>query len=283
MSKFAFAFLILSISSLNIRCFCPNKSKIIDYNLNLHGLPRNKYALSMDGKSFCFINEKGWLVRIMLESGLRDSVIVVKNRDVCINVLSSKEGFSVLSFDKQSQYMEDAPKNVFLRNYDHNLIPKDSLVFTVPSPSRLLDEDFSFSTMFFVKTRNIVYFNNEFSNLLVVENNSWSFDFQNKTIVDPANGKVYEATLEKREGKNQICLSSNSERIYLPNVNMAPSQFSVFDNKVVYSNNGNLYWKDKEGLPDWNELVGNSFNPCDRFQNGLFRLNKGVLSLLFLE
>ncbi|HAD13633.1 MAG TPA: hypothetical protein DCF33_14500 [Saprospirales bacterium] len=137
--------------------------------------------------------------------------------------------------------------------------------------------------MFFDKTRNVVYFNDEFSNLLVVKNNSWSFDFQNKTIVDPDNGKVYEATLEKREGKNQICLSSNSDRNYLPNVNMAPSQFSVFDNKVVYSSNGNLYWKDEEDLPDWNKIVGNVFNPCDQFQNGLFRFYKGRLSLCFLE
>ena len=116
---------------------------------------------------------------------------------------------------------------------------------------------------------------------LAVEKGIWSFDYINKAVVDPISGIVYKAAHKIESGNHGFYLSADNESILLPAATVIPSQFSVFESKAVYLGNNHLYWKNQKGLSDWSQIGKNGFNPCDRFQKGLYRLDKGVLSLNF--
>ena len=283
MSKLTLVFMFFGISVLNYTCISHDKSTIKNYDLNIHGLPQNQYALSCDGNSFCYLNSDGWLVRIILESQVRDSVPLLNDANVYLNLVSRMDGFSILSYSKQNQYNEEVVKNILLRNYNNNLKLTDSIVFLTIKKSHVLDEDFNFSTLFIDKIKNIFYFNTEFSDLLVIENNSWSSDFQTGNIVDFANGILYEAKIKVKNGSNEFWIDSNNDDILLNDAEVIPSQFSVLDNKIVYYGNNNIYWQNKLGSSRWNKIGNKNYNPCNRFEKGIYNVNKGILSVIFLH
>jgi len=275
--------LLLFITTINLSLMCVHeKSKLVNYSLPFSNLAANAYTVSLDGKTFCCYND-GWLIKMDLSTQTVDSVFVSASTTLHLNVLNSIKGFSIIYFDKRLQYDTTRNKEIMLISFDNNLKLLDSTILEAPKFSYLLCEDFIFSSVFIDKLTDRIYLNDDFSQLITLENKKWIPDWQFHTVIDISNGMIYKIENKKTSSKNEFYLNSKHSIVFLADVSHNPAQFSVLSNKIIYYQDRNLYWKSLNSSADMDFVAHNWFNPCKRFNAGLYHFEKGTLSLIYLN
>ena len=149
------------------------------------------------------------------------------------------------------------------------------MYFKCPSKTRLLAEDFNY--VFFHRGDNGFYhfFNTLGASVKAYKGECMSDRMDNFTI-DLFSGS--QCTLEKND--LSILLScSNGEKTYLKRRSAFPKQFTVANNKIIYYNK-NIYYYKKGFSSEWSSLPFSGFNPCRRYENGLYRVKDGFLEVL---
>ncbi len=257
------------------------ESKIVYYKLPVSNVETNMYTVSIDGKIFCYYTN-GWLVRHDLSSQSNDSVYISATNTLHVNVLNSIEGFAVIYFDKNLQYDTNRQKEVVLKHFDVNLNLLDSITLLAPKMGYLLDEDFMFSSILINRLTEKIYLNDIFSNMVILEGKKWLYHWQEYTKIDISNGEIYNIEKNEKSGKNELHFKSSSGYHSLADELHYPSQFSILEDEIIYFQNRNIYWRSINPSSEWAFVAHNWFNPCKRFNEGLYHFENGTLALLYL-
>jgi hypothetical protein len=274
MKKLILAALLPSI--LNIYILCSQEKSIVSkYEVGVNEIKKNRYALNIDGDLF-FYYDKENLIKIDLNDQKIDSVYIRYDSFTYLNLLTRQDGISIISFNKKNQYNVENKKYIYLINFNFDLEPLDTVVFATSQESYLLEEDFNFISLFIDKHQEKFYFNDEFSQMTVAEKDNWLFETQIHTVVDPTSGITYQA-LKKNAG---FISSSSNERLFLPDTSVLPTQFSVIKDKVIFQERKNIYYNEWENTAKkWNHASNVIYNPCRRYENGVYHVQNGTLFL----
>jgi hypothetical protein len=280
--NFALIFLAFALVAMAISCR-HHHVRAYQYNINAENISPGCYSLTIDGEYFFYFNE-GWLIRVELASKTQDSTFLNIDGDRHVNLLSQREGVSVLSFDKKEQYNESMIKKVDLINLDIEMNPIDTFQFLTIARSHLLVEDFKFVSVYIDRQSKSVSFNDEFSRMLVIENSNWSFRGLLHSAVDPITGLQYKLQASNPNNSAPYFFGNNKNTILLDeNAQFMPSQFSIFNGKPIYYTGQQLVFQGKRKNAHWRAETTKEFNPCRRYEKGLFRYDdRGVLYFIEL-